>query len=81
MTKFFSGLRAMTLGASLVALSSATMAAAQDYPSKLVTILVGYGAGGASDVTARLLASHMYSDKGAKVIVENKPGAGGRLAA
>jgi len=71
----------MAIGASLVALTSATMAAAQDYPNKLVTILVGYGAGGASDVTARLLASHMYADKGAKVIVENKPGAGGRLAA
>lgn len=54
---------------------------AETYPDKLVTVLVGYGPGGASDVTARLLASHMFADQGAQVIVENKPGAGGRLAA
>lgn len=54
---------------------------ADDYPSRVISILVGFGAGGASDVTGRLLANHMFSDQGATVIVENKPGAGGRLAA
>lgn len=77
-------MRAVVLGATVASMavgSVANASDAKDYPNKLVTIVVGYGAGGASDVTARVLASHMYSDKGAKVIVENKPGAGGRLAA
>jgi len=84
MYNLFKGLRAAALGAGVAIMAAGSIASAQDaanYPDKLVTIVVGYGAGGASDVTARLLASHMYSDKGAKVIVENKPGAGGRLAA
>ncbi|HTO34149.1 MAG TPA: tripartite tricarboxylate transporter substrate binding protein [Pararhizobium sp.] len=76
--------RAVWLSVAVAVMATGPIAKAQDtadYPNKLVTIYVGYGAGGASDVTARLLASHMYAEKGAKVIVENKPGAGGRLAA
>ena len=71
-------------GCALLAAGTAgaqAQSAAEAYPSKLVTILVGFGPGGASDVTARILADQMFKDRGAKVIVENKPGAAGRLAA
>ncbi|MDH5858028.1 ABC transporter substrate-binding protein [Lampropedia aestuarii] len=46
-----------------------------------VSIIVGYPAGGASDRAARLLADALNAKLGVPVIVENKPGAGGRVAA
>jgi tripartite-type tricarboxylate transporter receptor subunit TctC len=46
-----------------------------------VRILVGFPAGGGTDAIARTLAEHLKDELGAPVIVENKPGAGGQLAA
>ncbi len=46
-----------------------------------IRIVVGFPPGGSSDVTARVLAEKMQASLGTTVIVENKPGAGGRLAA
>jgi tripartite-type tricarboxylate transporter receptor subunit TctC len=51
------------------------------YPNKPVRILVGFSAGGATDVIARLLAKEMTEDLGQSVVVENKPGAGSNIAA
>ncbi len=48
---------------------------------KTVKILVGFPAGGGTDAIARLLAEKLKDELGATVIVENKPGAGGQLAA
>lgn len=48
---------------------------------KTVRLLVGFAPGGGTDAIARLLAEHMKDELGAPVIVENKPGAGGQLAA
>lgn len=45
-----------------------------------ITLLVGFPAGGAGDIIARLVAEKMAGPLGATVIVENKPGAGGRIA-
>ncbi len=57
-------------------------ASAQDaYPDKPVRVVVSYGAGGAIDVVARILAEHMTGTFGKTVLVENKPGAGSTIAA
>ena len=49
--------------------------------SKVVKVLVGFAPGGGTDAIARLLAERLKDELGATVVVENKPGAGGQLAA
>lgn len=51
------------------------------WPSKTITILVPFPAGGSADLSARLLAERFKAVLGQPVVVENKPGAGGNLAA
>lgn len=65
--------------AASVALASA--ASAQSFPSKPIHLIVGFGAGGPSDVIARLMSSGMSEALGQPVLVENKPGAASNLAA
>jgi tripartite-type tricarboxylate transporter receptor subunit TctC len=50
------------------------------YPSRPITILVGYPPGGATDIIARLVATKLSQSVGQPVIVENKPGAGSNIA-
>lgn len=64
---------------SLLALAAAPWAAHAE--GKTVRLLVGFPAGGGTDAIARILAEHLKDELGAAVIVENKPGAGGQLAA
>jgi tripartite-type tricarboxylate transporter receptor subunit TctC len=54
---------------------------AQAYPSKNITLVVPFAAGGPTDVVARTLAAVMSKGIGQPVVVENKTGAGGTLAA
>jgi tripartite-type tricarboxylate transporter receptor subunit TctC len=56
-------------------------AVAQRYPSRPVHIIVGYAAGGAQDVVARLIAQWLSERLGQQFIVENRAGAGGNVAA
>lgn len=60
--------------AGLVAAVAISPAAAQDFAGKSIRIVVGLVPGGATDVTARLLAQRVSASLGANVYVENKPG-------
>ena len=57
----------------------AVTASAQDYPTRTVTMMVPYAAGGPTDTVARVLAQAMTKPMGQTVVVENKPSAGGIL--
>lgn len=60
---------------------SAGIAAAQNYPTKPVRILVGFGAGGSTDIVSRTLAQSLSAEWKQNVLVENRPGASGMIAA
>jgi len=62
-------------------LAVAGAACAQPFPSKPVRILVGFGAGGGTDLAARALAVRLSESLGTSFIVDNRPGAAGNLAA
>jgi len=68
--------RILGLAAAFVAAN----AAGQQYPTKNLTMLVPYAAGGPTDTVARVVAQSMLKPLGQTVIVENKPSAGGILA-
>jgi tripartite-type tricarboxylate transporter receptor subunit TctC len=53
---------------------------AQDWPTKPIRIMVGFGAGGGTDVATRIVADPLAELLGQGIVVENKPGAGGTLA-
>jgi tripartite-type tricarboxylate transporter receptor subunit TctC len=64
-----------------LALSLSTAAAAQEWPAaKPVHIMIGFGAGGGTDVATRILADGLSETLGQQFVVENKPGAGGTIA-
>jgi len=51
-----------------------------DYPNRTVRIVIGFGAGGGTDTVARIVAQKLQEALGGTFLVENKPGASGRLA-
>ena len=63
----------------LLALSTCTTARAVEFPSRTVTIVSPYQAGGTSDIIARILAQKLSEQWGKSVIVENRPGANGGI--
>src|SRR5262249_28414656 len=68
------------LVAGAVALPAASsMPSAQSYPSRRITIVVPFPAGGPTDTLARILAEHMRTSLGQPVIIENVSGAGGSI--
>src|ERR1700722_4444484 len=56
-------------------------AVAQTYPTRPVTVIVPFAAGGGNDILARLLTQHMGRALGQQFVIENRPGAGGTLGA
>ena len=78
------GLKRRTLvaaaGAGLVPALGLQVRAQADWPSRPVKLVSPYGAGGASDLSARILGEYLARVLGQQIVVENKPGAGTRLA-
>lgn len=71
-------LRGLLLACTLAACGSSAFA---QMHGKTIRLLVGFPAGGGTDAIARLLGEKLKDELGATVVVENKPGAGGQLAA
>ncbi len=69
------------VAATALAAWGGTAQAQQNYPSKVVNMIVPYPAGAASDTVARLIASHLQKAWGQTVVVQNKPGASGIIGA
>src|SRR3569623_113155 len=69
------------VGALVVAAAAPGVAQAQDYPNRLIKIVVPFPPGGNPDLAARLVANRMAIDFGQSVIIENKPGANGGIGA
>jgi tripartite-type tricarboxylate transporter receptor subunit TctC len=60
--------------------SLAATAAADEYPARPIRLLVGFAAGGPTDILARVMAQRLAQRLGQQVVVENRPGAGGNAA-
>jgi tripartite-type tricarboxylate transporter receptor subunit TctC len=73
--------RRVLLALALLFFSLTRPAMAQDFPTgKVLTIYVGFSAGGAIDLTARVIAKRLSENLGQSVVVENRAGAGGNIA-
>jgi len=69
------------LGASfaLAAVVLGTAAQAQNYPARLITAIIPFAGGSASDVVSRIMFDKMSRSMGQPIVVENRPGAGGNI--
>jgi tripartite-type tricarboxylate transporter receptor subunit TctC len=65
----------------MLALALSTGAAAQSYPTHAIRLIVAYPAGTGIDVAARIVADALASELGQPIVVDNRPGASGNLAA
>ena len=63
-----------------LALLAPLSVSAQDYPTRPITLVVPFAAGGSSDVNARLIAEQMSRHLGQPIVIENIGGAGGAVA-
>jgi len=72
-------LRALASGAAL-ALAMGAAQAQSDYASRPIHVIVGFAAGGGNDIFARLVTQKLGQNTGWTIVVENKPGAGGRIS-
>ncbi len=75
--------RSFTWGASALGLTLAApgILRAQSYPSRPVRMLVGFAPGGPTDIVARQLAQYMTEPLGQSIVIENRGGANGNIAA
>jgi len=73
----FVGLAAAVAAPSILA----TRASSSDWPAKPVRIVVPFTPGGSTDITARLIGNRLQEIWGQSVVIENKGGAGGNIAA
>ena len=73
-------MRCLAIAVAMAAATYAAPAAAEDWPSKPIRVMVGFGAGGGTDVATRIVAEPLGEVLGQRIVVENKPGAGGTIA-
>jgi tripartite-type tricarboxylate transporter receptor subunit TctC len=73
--------KALGFAAALSLLCAAPAARAADYPTRPVTLVVAFTPGGASDVLARILGRKLEQILGQPFVIDNRPGAGGNVAA
>jgi tripartite-type tricarboxylate transporter receptor subunit TctC len=66
---------------AVIAFATAALAHAQAYPNRPITVLIGFGPGGAPDAVLRQIAARLEPRLGTTIIVENRPGASGTIAA
>jgi tripartite-type tricarboxylate transporter receptor subunit TctC len=71
--------RAVILALSLFCVLASGAAAAQDYPSRSLKLVVPFGAGGPTDILARIIGQALSERLGQPVVIENRPGAGGNI--
>jgi tripartite-type tricarboxylate transporter receptor subunit TctC len=69
------------IAAFCIAAAAPAPAQAQSYPSRAVTVVVPFGAGGGSDLLARLVAQQLEKRLGKPFVIENRPGGGTTIAA
>jgi tripartite-type tricarboxylate transporter receptor subunit TctC len=81
MMTWSAAVRALALGTALVAAPLGCRAHAETFPNRPVRLLVGFAAGGGADTASRIFAARMTETWGQQVLVENRGGAGGILAA
>src|SRR5271169_5834321 len=73
-------MRFATILALIAGVAVCTVAAAQDYPTRPIKLIVPYSAGGPADVVARVIGQRMSAILGQTFVVENRAGAGGSIA-
>ena len=73
-------MKRLIAGLAALAALAAVPAAAQTYPSRQITMVVPFAAGGPTDIIARIMADHMSRTLGQTIVVENPAGAGGTTA-
>jgi tripartite-type tricarboxylate transporter receptor subunit TctC len=71
--------RAVLLALGFAGVLGFASASAQDYPSRPLRLVVPYGAGGPTDILARIMGQELSERLGQPVVVENRPGAGGNI--
>jgi tripartite-type tricarboxylate transporter receptor subunit TctC len=79
MRSMSSVLAALTIATGLG--TGTLMAQPQTYPSRPIHMIVGYAPGGTGDILGRIIANQLASELGQTIFVENRPGAGGTIAA
>jgi len=71
--------RMLTTFAACMLVAGIAPGFAQDYPTQTIKLISSFGAGGGSDIVARIIAPRLQDKLGQAVVVENRPGAGGLL--
>ena len=70
-----------TIGTAALCLAASTAAQADNYPSRNITLVLPFAAGSGTDTTTRLISQHLSQALGVGIVIENKAGANGMIAA
>src|SRR5215468_6412709 len=74
-------LAAWIIGAAACAVFASPAARADDFPTRPIRLIVGFGAGSGADITARVVGARMSEILGQPIVVENRTGAGSSIGA